>query len=113
MHIIKSKAELPTTRVKRLLECLSSYSFNLYYIKAKDMILFLIETKHDSRNPHKIIPISFNLLNVLHNGYYNIGNLEKYLVQTQSQAKSSEIKLLEVHGVSKGLDPNIQPENKL
>ena len=35
MHIIKSKAELTTPRIKRLLEILSSYSFNLYYIKEK------------------------------------------------------------------------------
>ena len=38
-HIIKSKAGLTTTRIKRLLEILSSYLFNLYYIKGKDMIL--------------------------------------------------------------------------
>ena len=33
--IIKSEAELTTTRIKRLLEILSSYSFNLYYKKEK------------------------------------------------------------------------------
>ena len=38
-HIIKSKAEPSTTRIKRLLELISSYSFNLYYMKGKDMIL--------------------------------------------------------------------------
>ena len=38
-HIIKSKAELATTRIKWLLELISSYSFNLYYMKGKDMIL--------------------------------------------------------------------------
>ena len=37
-HISKSKMELETTRIKRLLELLSSYSFNLYYMKGKDMI---------------------------------------------------------------------------
>ena len=37
-HIIKSKAEPTTTRIKRFLEVLSSYSFNLYYTKRKDMI---------------------------------------------------------------------------
>ena len=31
--IIKSKAEPAATRIKRLLELLSLYSFNLYYIK--------------------------------------------------------------------------------
>ena len=38
-HIIKSKTELATTRIKWLLELISSYSFNLYYMKGKDMIL--------------------------------------------------------------------------
>ena len=35
MHIMRSKVEPVTTRIKRLLELLSSYSFNLYYIKGK------------------------------------------------------------------------------
>ena len=35
MHLIKSTAEPATTRIKRLLELISSYSFNLYYIKGK------------------------------------------------------------------------------
>ena len=38
-HVMKSKTEPATNRIKRLLEVLSSYSFNLYYIKGKDMIL--------------------------------------------------------------------------
>ena len=38
-HIMKSKMEPATNRIKRLLEVLSSYSFNLYYIKGKDMTL--------------------------------------------------------------------------
>ena len=38
-HIVKSKMELATTRIKRLLELISSYSFNLYCMKGKDMIL--------------------------------------------------------------------------
>ena len=37
-HIMKSKMEPATNRIKRLLEVLSPYSFNLYYIKGKDMI---------------------------------------------------------------------------
>ena len=36
----------------------------------------------------------------------------KYLIQTQSQAKSSGIKLLEVHGVDKSLNPNLRPEKQ-
>ena len=37
---------------------------------------------------------------------------DKYLIQTQSQAKSSGIKLLEVHGVEKSLDPYLRPEKQ-
>ena len=38
MHIINSKVEPATTGIKRLLELIGSYSFNLYYMKGKDMI---------------------------------------------------------------------------
>ena len=46
-HIIKSKAEPTTIRIKRLLKLFSSYSFNLYCIKGKDMVLsdFLYQGK--------------------------------------------------------------------
>ena len=111
-HIIENKAEPATTRKKRLLELISTYSFNLYYLKGKDMILseFLSRQKHNDSNPHEIIPISFNMHIMSHEKYYNIGKSEKYLVQTWSQTKSSRVKLLECHGVSKNLDPNISPE---
>ena len=83
-HIIKSKAEPATTIMKRLLELISSYSFNVYYNKGKDMILsdFLSRQNHNDSNPHEIIPILFNIHNLLHGKYYNIGATDKYLVQT-------------------------------
>ena len=70
-HIIRSKAEPATPRIKRLLALLSSYSFNLYYIKGKDMVLsdFLSRQKSDNTDPHEIIPISFSLRKVLHESY--------------------------------------------
>ena len=73
-HIMKSKMEPATNRIKRLLEVLSSYSFNLYYIKGKDMILsdFLSRQIEDDSNPHKIIPISFNIWEILQENYHNI-----------------------------------------
>ena len=72
-HIIKSKVEPTTTKIKRLLELISSYSFNLYYMKGKDMILsdFLSWQKNDNSNPHAIIPISFNMYQILDDKYYN------------------------------------------
>ena len=84
MHIIKSKTELATPRIKRLLELISSYSFNLYYMKGKDMILsnFLSRQTHDDSNPHEIIHISFNMYKALHDTYYSIEMKDRYLVQT-------------------------------
>ena len=116
MHIIKSKMELATTRIKRLLELISCYSFNLYYMKGKDMILsdFLSQQKNDNTDPHEIIPISFNMYQVFKNKLY-LGNNscnDKYLIQMRSQAKSSSIKLPEVHGMRKNLDPNLKPEKQ-
>ena len=43
---------------------------------------FLSRQKHDDSNPHDIIPISFNMHNILHKRYYNLGLMGKYLVQT-------------------------------
>ena len=72
MHIIKSKMEPATTRMKRLLELISSYSFNLYYMKGKDMILsdFLLQNKNDDSNLNEIIPISFDVCQVLENKFH-------------------------------------------
>ena len=44
--------------------------------------------------------------------YNNNFDYEKYLIQTHSQAKTSGTKLLEFHGVQKGLDPNLRPEKQ-
>ena len=62
MHIMKSKMEPAANRLKRLLEVLSAYSFNLYHIKGKDMVLsdFLSRYQGDNSDPHQIVPISFN-----------------------------------------------------
>ena len=94
-----------------LLEIISSYSFSLYFIKGKDMVLsdFLSRQNNDDSNPHKGIPISFNIHKVLQENYYEI---DSYLVQTRSQARSSGIKLPEVHGMRKNLDPNIKLEEQ-
>ena len=87
-HIIKSKAEPATTRIKRLLEVLSSYSFNVDYLKANGMILsdFLSRKEIVDSNLHEVIPISFNMQNILYDRFYSIGKREekgKYLVQTR------------------------------
>ena len=116
-HIIKSKMEPATTRIKRLLELISSCSFNLYYMKGKDMILsdFLSWQDNDDSNLNRIIPISFDMYKILGNSLNNLdknnsSSDSKYLVQMYSQAKTSGTNLLEVHGVEKSLNPNLWPE---
>ena len=75
---------------------------------------FLSGQKHDDSNPHEIIPISFNMYTMLHTRYYNIMEREqgKYLVHTRSQAKTSGIILPEVHGIDKGIDPNVRLQSQ-
>ena len=75
-HIMRSKAEPATTGIKRLLELLSPYSFNLYYIKGKDMVLsnFLSRQQMDDSNPHELIPISFLLKSQVSDYFYHIDN---------------------------------------
>ena len=115
-HIMRSKAEPATTRIKRLIELLSPYSFNLYYIKGKDMVLSdsLSRQKMDSSDPHGIISISFTLEGLMGNHFYcntnetRQPNTNKYLIQTRSQAKSGDIKVPEIQGTNKGLDPYIK-----
>ena len=91
-HIMKSKAEPTSNRIKRLLEILSAYSFNLHYIKGEDMVLsdFLSRQHGDSSNPCEIIPISFNMGKVLQQNYQN--HAKTYLVQTRSQSKANNAK---------------------
>ena len=116
IHIMRSKVEPATTRIKRLLKVLSFYSFNLYYIKGKDMILsdFLSRQNVDDSNLHEIIPISFNLRTVLQDKYYNLkGENKRYMIQTRSQMKASGVQLPEVHGTKKGLDPHKILEKQL
>ena len=62
-QIMKAKAEPATTRIKCLLECLASYSFNLYYVKGKDMVLADYLSRHRRRfnDPNDLIPISFRI----------------------------------------------------
>ena len=88
-HIMKSKMEPGTNKIKRLLEILSSYSFKFYYIKGKDMVLsdFLSRQIKDDSNPHEIIQISFNMKKIQKENYQNMVK-DTYMVQTRSQAKA-------------------------
>ena len=115
MQIMRSKVEPATNTIKRLLEVLSAYSFNLYYIKGKDMILsdFLSRQDPGDEDTKEIIPISFNMRSVLQDKYYKVNESEEmYMVQTRSQTKASGVQLPEVHGSRKRLDPHRIPEKQ-
>ena len=60
-QIMKAKTEPATTRIMRLLDRVSAYNFNLYYVKGRDMILADYLSRHRNKDidPSELIPISF------------------------------------------------------
>ena len=78
---------------------------------------FLSRQKTDDSNPHEIIPISFTLKSLVSNHFYQFNSTNEisetetniYLIETRSQAKSSGIKVPEIHGANKGINPHIKP----
>ena len=113
-QIMKAKTEPATTRIMRLLDRLSAYSFNLYYVKGRDIILsdYLSRHRQKDLDPSELIPISFCCLEV-YRGYIDdkIGE-DIFCVKTRSSAKVSGEEVGEVHGANKPLDPNYTPEHQ-
>ena len=80
----------------------------------------MFRQRTEDSNPHEVIPISFSLRRVLCENYYRFDNLtetpkmevDKYLVQTRSQTKSSGIKVSEVYSINTGLILHIKPEHQ-
>ena len=107
-QIMKAKTEMATTRIMRLLDRLSAYSFNLYCVKGRDMILSDYLSRHRQKDlyPSELIPISFCCLKV-YRGFTDdkIGE-DIFCIKTRSSAKASGDKVGEVHGANKPLDPN-------
>ena len=101
MHIMKSEMEPAANRINRLLEILNSYSFNLYYIKGKDMVLsdFLSRQPGDNSDPHQIIPISFNMKDIPKRNYQNVVT-NTFMVQTRSKTRSRGVKAPTVQGTT-------------
>ena len=67
---------------------LSSYSFNLYYIKGKDMVLsdYLSRQMGDKSDPHQVIPISCHIRDVSSKPCQD-KTQDTFMVQTRPQAK--------------------------
>ena len=110
-QIVKAKAEPVTPRIKCLLERLAAYSFNLYYVKGKDMILADYLSRHRIRdhNPNDMIPISFYLTRP-----EDPPDTYPHLLpmQTCGSTRSSGTSLSPVHGADKQIDPHRKPEHQ-
>ena len=113
-QIMKAKTEPATTRIMRLLDRLSAYSFNLYYVKGRDMILADYRSRHRNKDidPSELIPISFCCMDVFRGLLETEHGLEVYNIGTRSSTKASGEILPEVHGADKPLDPNLKPEHQ-
>ena len=112
--IMKAKTEPATTRIMRLLDRLSAYSFNLYYVKGRDMILsdYLSRHRQKDLDPSELIPISFCCLKTYRSIIDDIIGEEIFCIKTRSSTKASGETVGEVHGADKPLDPNYKPENQ-
>ena len=113
-YIMKSKNLPATGRIIRLLEHLPGYSFNLYYVKGKDMILchYLSRIAVDNGDPEEVIPISFNALAQYRLAMDHITEsfmITNFMVATRSSTNAAGIKLPLVHGAQKGVDPDLKP----
>ena len=102
-YIMKSKNLSATDRIIRLLEHLSGYSFNLYYVKGKDMILcdYLSRIAVDNGDPSEVIPISFNALAQYKLALDHITEcfmIKHFMVATRSGTSAAGINLPPVHG---------------
>ena len=113
-QIMKAKTELATTRIMRLLDRLSAHSFNLYYVKGRDMILadYLSRHRHKDLDPSELIPISFCCLRTYRSLIDDRIGEEIFSVKTRAGAKAIGKSVGEVHGADKPLDPNYKPEHQ-
>ena len=113
-QIMKAKTEPATTRIMRLLDRLSAYSLNLYYVKGRDMILadYLSRHRHKDLDPSELIPISFCCLRTYRSLINDKIGEEIFSVKTRASAKASGESVGEVHGADKPLDPNYKPEHQ-
>ena len=116
-YIMKSKNLSATGRIIRLLEHLAGYSFNLYYVKGKDMTLcdYLSRIAVDNGDPEEVIPISFNALAQYRLAMDHITEsfmITNFMVATRSSTSGAGIKLPPEHGAQKGVDPDLKPESQ-
>ena len=90
-QIMKAKTEPATTRIMRLLDRLSAYSFNLYYVKGRDVILsdYLSRHRQKDLDPSELIPISFCCLKTYRSIIDDRIGEEIFCIKTRASTKAS------------------------
>ena len=109
-QILKAKTEPATTRIMRLLDRLAAYSFNLYYVKGRDMIMadYLSHHQIKDSDTSELIPIRFCPMTA----YYRCLEENAYCIGTRASAKVAGEVAPKVHGADKPLDLNLKPEHQ-
>ena len=109
-QILKAKTEPATTRIMRLLDRLAAYSFNLYYVKGRDMIMADYLSCHWTKDSDtsELIPIRFCPLT----SYYKCLEENAYCIGTRASAKAAGEVAPKVHGAVKPLVPNLKPKHQ-
>ena len=109
-QILEAMTEPATTRIMRLLDRLAAYSFNLYYVKGRDMIMadYLSHHQIKDSDTFELIPISFCPKTT----YYRCLEENAYCIGTRASAKVAGEVVPKVHGADKPLDLNLNPEHQ-
>ena len=98
----------------KLLDRLSAYSFNLYYVKGRNMILsdYLSRHRQKDLDPSELIPISLYCLKTYRSFIADKIGEDIFCIQTRASARASGETVGEVYGADKLLDPNYKPEHQ-
>ena len=70
LYILNAKRELSTLGLQKLTEVLGQYSFKVKFLRCKDMTISNFLSRHpghDLTSPNDIIPISFQIRELLNN----------------------------------------------
>ena len=97
----------PKGRIGRILDKIFEYTFRLYYVKGKDLILadYFSRVPADCRKVDEVIPISFvNLC--------RCDDLTMFGMTTRRRARAAGVTVPKVHGVDKAVDPHVKPEHQ-
>ena len=118
-HIMKAKHAPTTDRIGRILFGLTQFTFHLYYVKGKDMILcdFLSRVAADGGDSMDLVPVSFNTFTILKEKYSHMAEFKAlmadYKIMTRVQRTAAGLAAPPpVHGTNKGVNPNLEPEKQ-